>query len=175
MTEPLDFRTLSLHDALDLAIAMEDEARERYEEFTGLVGGRYPGDAADMFRTMAGYEARHGAELTARRRQLFGDAPARVTPALLDDAEAPDRGTPRVFMSARQAMEVALASEQKAWDFFDGALRAVTDPGVRALFEELRGEEARHAAMVRERLERLPPGPDVEEEEADAPGSDPGN
>jgi rubrerythrin len=175
MTQPLDFGNLSLQDALDLAVAMEDEARERYEEFTHLVGGRYPGDAADMFRTMAGYEAKHGDELRARRRELFGDAPARVGTGQLDDAEAPDRGKPRVFMSPRQALEVALASEQKAWDFFDGALRQVTDGGVRALFEELRGEEARHAALVRERLERLPPGPDVEEEDADAPGSDPGN
>lgn len=175
MPQPLDFKTLSLQDALDLAIAMEEEARARYDEFTHLVGGRYPGDAADMFRTMAGYEARHGADLAARRRALFGDTPARVTPALLDDAEAPDRGKPRVFMSARQALEVALASEQKAWDFFDGALREVAEPSVRTLFEELRAEEARHATMVRERLERLPPGPDVEEDEADAPGSDPGN
>ncbi len=175
MTQSLDFRTLSLQDALDLAIAMEDEARERYEDFTRMVGGRYPGDAADMFRTMASYEARHGAELRDRRRALFGDAPARVTPDLLDDAEAPDRGQPRVFMSARQALEVALAAEEKAWEFFDAALRDVADASVRALFEELRGEEARHATLVRERLERLPPGPDVEEDEADEPGSDPGN
>lgn len=172
--EALDFRTLTLQDALDLAIAMEEEAYARYEEFTNVVGGRYPGDAADMFRAMAGYEAKHGADLAARRKELFGDAPRRVTTDLLDDAEAPDRGQPRVFMSARQAMEVALASEQKAYDFFDGALREVSDPRVRQLFEELRGEEARHAAMVRERLEKLPPGPDLTDEEADAPGSDPG-
>jgi hypothetical protein len=29
--------------------------------------------------------------------------------------------------------------------------------------------------MVKQRLDRLPPGPDLEEDEADAPGSDPGN
>ena len=98
-----------------------------------------------------------------------------MTAALLDDAEAPDRGQPRVFMSARQAMEVALASEEKAYEFFDAALRDVSDPGVRQLFEELRGEEARHAKMVRERLERLPPGPDLTDEDADEPGSDAGN
>ena len=175
MPQPLDLPTLSLQDALDLAIAMEDEARERYDEFTRVVGGRYVGDASDMFRLMAGYEAKHGDELRARRRALFGDAPARIGTDQLDDAEAPDRGKPRVFMSARQAMEVALASEQKAWDFFDQALRQVADPGVRALFEELRGEEARHATLVRERLEKLPPGPDLEEDEADEPGSDAGN
>ena len=170
----VDFRTLSLQDALDLAIAMEQEARDRYDEFTHLVGGRYPGDAADMFRTMSGYEEKHGAELAARRRALFGDAPPRVTSEMLDDAEAPDRGKPRVFMSARQAMEVALASEEKAYDFFDTAIRDIADPQVRQLFEELRGEEARHAKMVRERLERLPPGPDLTDEDADEPGSDAG-
>ena len=47
---------------------------------------------------------------------------------------------------------------------------------MRALFEELRGEEEQHTPRsCRERLERLPPGPDVEEDEADEPGSDPGN
>jgi rubrerythrin len=172
---PIDFRTLSLQDALDLAIAIEEEAKERYDEFVRQVGGgRYPGDASDMFRLMAGYEAKHGAELAERRRALFGSAPRSVTKEALDDVEAPDRGKPRVFMSARQAMEVALASEEKAHDFFDGALRYVTDANVKALFEELRGEEKEHIRLVRQRLEKLPPGPDVEEDEADEPGSDAG-
>ena len=33
MPPAIDFATLSLVDALDLAILTEDEARERYEEF----------------------------------------------------------------------------------------------------------------------------------------------
>jgi rubrerythrin len=173
MTAP-KLQTLSLKDALDLAISIEDEAQARYVEFSRITGGRYAGDAADMFRQMAGYEARHGTELQTRRRELFGDAPRTVTADDLDDLEAPDRGKPRTFMSARQALEVALASEEKAHDFFATAAGVVKDPGVRALFEELREEEKRHAALVRGRLEALPAGPDVEEDEADAPGSDPG-
>jgi erythrin-vacuolar iron transport family protein len=172
---PINIASLSLQDALDLAILMEEEARERYEEFTRIVGGRYKGDAADMFRVMAGYEAKHGAQLAERRRKLFGEAPRRLTRDMLDDVEAPDRGKPRVFMSARQAMEVALASEEKAHDFFARALQHVSDPGVRTLFEELRAEELQHQKLVKERLDKLPPGPDVEEDEADDPGSDPGN
>jgi rubrerythrin len=78
-------------------------------------------------------------------------------------------------MSARQALEVALRSEEKARDFFEDALPHVGDPEVRQLFEELRTEEERHGALVRSRLVKLPLGPDVEEDEADAPGSDPGN
>ena len=171
----IDFRTLSLQDALDLAISIEDEAKERYDDFVQQVGtARYDGDAADMFKLMAGYEAKHRDELAARRRALFGDAPRKVTKELLDDVEAPDRGSPRPFMSGRQAMEVALASEEKAYDFFSGALRTVTDPQVKDLFLVLRDEEEQHIRLVKGRLEKLPPGPNLEEDEADAPGSDPG-
>jgi erythrin-vacuolar iron transport family protein len=172
---PINLASLSLQDALDLAILMEDEARERYEEFTRIVGGRYKGDAADMFRMMAGNEAKHGQQLADRRRSMFGEAPRRLTRDMLDDVEAPDRGKPRVFMSARQAMEVALASEEKAHDFFASALTHVSDPSVKTLFEELRAEELQHHKLVKERLEKLPKGPDLEDDEADDPGSDPGN
>src|SRR5512138_338075 len=164
-----DVRTLSLQDALDLAIAIEDEAKQRYDTFSTMTGGRYEGDARDMFRQMAGYEALHRAELATRRAQLFGSAPARITADDLDDVEAPDRGAPRVFMSARQALEIALASEEKARDFFSEALGQVDDRDVRALFQDLVREEEKHVKLVRDRLDGLPqgPGPDVEEEDAD--------
>jgi erythrin-vacuolar iron transport family protein len=171
----IDFAKLSLQDALDLAILIEEEARDRYQEFTRIVGGRHAGDASDMFMLMASYEKRHGTDLAERRRARFGDAPRRVSREQLYDVEAPDPGKPRVFMSARQALEVALSSEEKAFDFFSSALPHVKDPDVRALFEELRAEEKKHQDLVRARLEKLPPGPDVEEEDADEPGSDPGN
>jgi len=170
----IDFAKLSLKDALDLAILIEEEAKGRYEEFTKIVGGRYPGDAADVFRNMASYEARHGSALRERRQKLFGNAPSAMTLDALDDVEAPDRGKPRVFMSARQAMEVALKSEVKAWDYFDDALKFVKDPEVKKLFEELRGEERQHQDYIKKSLAGLPTGPDVEEDEADAPGSDAG-
>ena len=170
----IDVRTLTLKDALDLAISIEEEAKARYDEFANITGGRYAGDAADMFRQMAGYEAKHGSSLEARRRELFGDAPRRITAADIDDVEAPDRGAPRTFMSARQALEVSLAAEEKAHDFYADALREVKDADVRALVQELMEEEKRHAMLVRGRLEKLPPGPDLEEDEADAPGSDAG-
>jgi rubrerythrin len=170
----IDFARLELRDALDLAILVEEEAKERYEQFAKLVGGRQEGDASDVFRMMAGYEAKHGAQLAERRRKLFGDQPSRVSRTMLDDVEAPDHGKPRVFMSARQAMEVALSSEEKAYDFFVEALEHVKDRDVRKLFEELRDEEVEHKKLLQGRLSGLPAGPDVEESEADEPGSDAG-
>ncbi len=170
----LDFGAMDLRDALDLVILMEEEARERYAGFSRLVGGRYPGDADATFAAMAGFEAKHGEQLRARRRALFHDAPARVRAEDLDDAEAPDRGAPRGFMSPSDAVAVAIAAEEKAFRFFDEALPHVRDPEVRALFAELREEEVDHRRLLLERAGRLPPGPDLAEEEADPPGSDPG-
>jgi rubrerythrin len=69
---------------------------------------------------------------------------------------------------------VALQSEEKAYDYFNEALRFVKDPDVKKLFEELRAEEVQHQEYVKKALATLPPGPDVEEADADAPGSDGG-
>jgi rubrerythrin len=173
-TMALDLARLDLRDALDLSIHMEEEARQRYEEFAKLVGGRYPGDAAETFKQMASYEALHGSQLAARRKELFKDQPSRMSLDMLDDLEAPDRGAPRVFMSPRQALEVALAAEQKAFAFFDSALKHVKDQSVQTLFRELRDEEQEHQQILSSKLKKLPKGPDLTEEEADAPGSDGG-
>ena len=168
------FDQLSAKDALDLAVLIEQEAHERYLFLARQVGGRYAGDAGDMFRLMAVNEAKHGAQLAERRLALFGKEPRTVTRDMIHQVEAPDLGSPRVFMSARQALEIAAESERKAREFFEEALRHTRDPEVRGLFTELRDEEVQHEAMVRARLVKLPEGPDLEDDEADEPGTDPG-
>lgn len=165
----IDFATISLKDALDLAILIEEEAEERYEELSRLVGGRYEGDAADVFRHMIQAEHKHGAQLRSRRRELFGDAPMTMTRAMFWEIEAPDYGKPRVYMSPRDAMKVALASEHKAHAFFVEAIPHVSNREVRALFEELRDEEVEHAKLLEGHMKGLPDGPDVPDEQADEP------
>lgn len=172
MPQPIDFAKLSLKDALDLAILIEQEARERYEEFVDQLELHHTAEAAQFFRHMAGNEAKHGEELAERRQARFGDAPRTVTRAMLWDVEAPEYDRARVFMSARHAMEVALDAEIKAHDFFAAALPHVTDPEVKALFEELKEEEVEHRQLVEKHLARLPPdGPANPEDYADEPVS----
>lgn len=152
----LDFAALSLQDALDLAILIEDEAQERYLEFVDQLRLHHTPEAADFFAAMAENERKHGAELRARRQLLFGDAASRVSRAMLWDVEAPDYDQPRAFMSARQAMQVALVSETKAHDFFVSALPHITDAEVKRLFQELRDEERVHQSLVQEAMRNLP-------------------
>jgi rubrerythrin len=59
-------------------------------------------------------------------------------------------------MSARQAMEVALASEAKAHQFFVRAIPHLADHEVKTLFQELRDEELLHQSLVREAMRSLP-------------------
>ena len=164
MPTRLDFATLDLMDALDLAVLIEEEACDRYKMFVAQLGHRFTGDAASVFASMAENEAKHGKDLEKRRKALFGDVPVRVSRDDLLDVEAPDQGAPRSNMSTLQAFEVALSSEQKAFDFYDQALAHVTNPDIRALFTELRDEEREHVRMVREAIADLPPGADNEGE-----------
>jgi rubrerythrin len=152
----LDFAALSLQDALDLAILVEEEAQERYLEFVDQMRQHHTPEAADFFASMAENERKHGEELCSRRRALFGDRPSRVRRSMLWDVEAPDYDQTRAFMSARQAMLVALRSETKAYEFFVGALPHVADAEVKRLFQELRDEELIHQSLVLEVMRGLP-------------------
>ncbi len=168
---PIDFTKLSLQDALDLAILIEDEARERYREFARVLGKRYPGDASDFFATMAVNETKHAQQLSTRRKKLFKSAKRQVDRSWFTDVEAPDYGKPRLFMSPRQAMEVALESEVKAFDFYDEAMEHVKDKDIRALFADLRAEEREHQKSIKKQMKSLPVGPDLDEDAADEPSA----
>ena len=151
----IDFASLSLMDALDLAILIEDEAQERYQDFAAQMEQHRTPEAAKFFTYMVENEAKHGRELLARRTQLFGDTPRAVTAAMIYDVEAPDFDEARAFMSAHQAMEAALASEVKAHAFFESALPSIKNADVRALFEELKVEEIEHQELVQLELAKL--------------------
>ena len=161
-TQGIDFSQLSAQDALDLAILVEEEAEERYQEFAHQMDVHHTPDAAAFFRFMAGNEARHREQLALRRAGEFGDAPPRVTRSMLWDVEAPDYDEARAFMSPRRAMEAALRCEQKAHAFFVDALREMRDPAVRSILEELRDEEVHHQDLVGRELAKLPPEGEAE-------------
>ena len=168
MAKELEFSTLNLQDALDVAVLIEKEAEERYQLFAEMLG---TGDAADFFIKMARNEEKHGAELAEKRRSLFGDKPSRITEDMIEDIEAPDLGEPRPFMSPRHALEVALKSEVKAYGFYDQALEGIQDPEVQKLFKDLREEESEHQMLVKEQMPKYPDTlePDVDPDDVETP------
>lgn len=155
MTIQLDFSTLNLQDALDMAVLIEKEAEDRYLLLADQIGHRYPGDAANFFTKMARNEQRHGIEISERRRLLFGDAPSRITTNMIDnDIEAPDPGKAIRYMSPRHALEVAMESEIKAYEFYNSILQFIQDDTVRELIKSLRDEEVEHQKLLNEQKAR---------------------
>ena len=153
----IDFASLSLKDALDLAVLVEEEARERYEEFADQMELHHTPAAATFFRFMSENEEKHRRQIAVRRQTLFGDAPSAMRRAMIFDVEAPDYDEARAFMTAREALHAALRSEEKAHAFFTAALPQLTDAAVRALFAELCEEELDHQRLVRHEIAKLPP------------------
>ena len=166
----LDLAILDLRDALDLAILVEEEARDRYEELAAQMENQHTFEAAAFFHAMVKNEAKHGEELAIRRRDLFGEEPRRVDRSLLWDVEAPAYESVRAFMTLREALTVALEAEVKAHNFFSEALTLPIAEPVRKLFEELKQEEVLHQELVNKELSRLPPDSDLAPEDyADEP------
>lgn len=153
-TPTIDFARLTLRDALDLALFVEEEARDRYEEFAEQLSVHHTPAAAQFFRKMARIEEKHRESLEARRKELFGQARPTVSRTMLFDVEAPEYSEAHVFMTVHQALQVALRCEVKAHGFFVAALNTVRDPEIRTLFEELRDDEVKHQQLVLAEISR---------------------
>lgn len=155
----VNFEALTLKDALDLAVLIEEEARDRYEELAAqLILHRTP-SAAQFFTKMVRIEELHRSQLLEQRKKQFGEQPIAVRREMIFDVEAPEYDEARINMTQRQALDVALRSEQKAHKFFVSVLASVQNPEVRKLFEELCDEELEHQNMVKAEMAKLPPAP----------------
>jgi erythrin-vacuolar iron transport family protein len=164
----IDYPSLSLQDALDLAVLIEEEARDRYLELAEQLEAHHTPGASVFFRRMVHVEEKHRKELEARRRSFFGTAAVRVTRAQLFDVEAPEYDVARAGMTVAAALQAALESEAKAHDFFAAALPQLKDPAVQALFAELREEEEQHGQWIRREMEK-PAEADVPGDPSDEP------
>lgn len=166
-TRSIDLTRISLRDALDLAVLVEEEAKDRYEEFADQMELHHNPEAARFFRHMLAIEAMHEGRLSERRRGLFGDEPRAVRREMIFDIEAPEYDEARATMSLRQALDASLRAETKALEFFEAASEAASLAPVRVLFAELREEEREHQDLVRREIARLPPGGPARDEDED--------
>ena len=151
MTTGIDFSSLDLRGAFDLAILIEEEAQLRYQHLTSIVDG----GALDVFKMMVRNEAKHRAELVSKRDVLFRHEPRRIETSLLDDVEAPDPDGVGEHITAREALEIALEAEIRAHAFYSSAIPHLKDPDVRAFFEELKEEELEHQTLLRAKLAQI--------------------
>jgi erythrin-vacuolar iron transport family protein len=157
MTPPsIDFAAMSLMDALDVALLIEEDAKARYVDLMAHALLHLSFDAAAFFGKMADHEEKHRAALAARRAALFGDQPPKVSAAMTQGVEQ-WVSAPHGPLSGRAALQMALRAERAAYKYFSAAIPRLQNAEVAALFTELRDEEIEHQRMVLDELERTPP------------------
>jgi rubrerythrin len=148
----------SLQDFMAQALLMEREAVARYTEFADAMDVHNNKEVAALFRTMAGYEGKHAAEIMAQ----MGWTDATVPPAGAvgwPGFEAPETvpvEDVHYLMQPWHALHLALAAEQRAETFFGQLAEAATDEGVRRAALELQREEQEHVELVRAWIKKVP-------------------
>lgn len=148
----------SLKDALELAIQIELQAKERYQEFSRQIGSVSKADAGDFFSSMAESEAKHAEDLINRHTDLYGNLEHEVR---IEDyyeyfeAEAPSYERAEVYMSVKAALQVALDSEIKAYSFYKKLSELSFDQTAKDFFTELMEEEKLHQKMAQDQLAKI--------------------
>jgi erythrin-vacuolar iron transport family protein len=151
----VDFAKLGPGDVLDLAAFIEHEARERYELFADHLEREGEMSAAQFFRHMAELEDAHGEHLARRRERRFAGLPAHLRDAVEWDVEGPPLDRDATRLALARALEIALASERRARDFFAGAMEFLVDEPTRRVLSELRDDEVAHIRMLEEYRDAL--------------------
>ena len=140
------------------ALAMEQEAVERYTEFADAMQAHNNTEVAALFRTMAGYEAKHAAEILQRMGWTEATAPRAGSEGWVD-FEGPETvpiDEVHYLMQPWHALQLALEAEQRAAAFFGQLAEAATSDDVRQASLELQQEEIEHVALVRAWLAKVP-------------------
>ena len=138
------------------AVQLEREAARRYEELSAAMGTEGNAELKAFFSKMAYYSRQHLAQANARAG--FRDVP----PLTADEYDWPDGTSPETAdwvgvdaqMGAREALELALASERRGHAYYGAIAATTTDPEVRLLAQEFTQEEGEHVAELEKLLAR---------------------
>lgn len=140
------------------ALTMELEAVERYTEFADAMETHNNLEVASMFRTMAGYESKHAAQIMQDMGWTESPPVSSTSRAWtgFDAPEAAPIDAVHYLMQPWHALQLALAAEQRAEAFFGALAAAATTDAVREAALHLQAEEAEHVALVRSWMDKVP-------------------
>jgi len=150
---------LTLEEFMAQAWAMEREAVERYTEFADMLEVANNREVADLFRTMAGYEAKHAEQILAEMGWTEAPPPPPGLLHTMPGMEAPEAmpmDEVHYLMQPWHALQLALAAEKRAQAFFALLARMAGSEPVRRAALELQAEEGEHVALVQAWLEKVP-------------------
>jgi rubrerythrin len=155
MALQIDFSRLDPQDVLDLAIHVEEEAEENYQQLAAWMEADGNREVAGFFTRMANLERHHRDQLAEQRQQLYGDTPPRHSSRAVWEVEQPDYDDMERALSLEQAFELAIGAEQRAGEYYGSAIDYASDPNVIELFESLKRAEEEHLRLLREQRAKV--------------------
>jgi rubrerythrin len=137
------------------ALAIEHEAAERYAELALYFSDRGEDTLAGLASSLASMEREHFDALAAACATLTLPAidPRRYQWLEADAPESAARELLYRLATPRMLLEIALAAEWRAHEFFAGIARSSPSKEVCELASEMAAEERQHVQWVRDALE----------------------
>jgi rubrerythrin len=154
------FSSLSLQEALHVAIFVEERNAEIYQRFAQMFtefGDPESAEIAAVFWDMSVEERRHSSLLQAKYLERFGNASCALTEEDVREMievprlESSDVLAPSKSPTARpreRALKVALDAEHSAHQFYTNLIPTTTDGSLRRLYIELSTMEDGHVTFL---------------------------
>ena len=155
-----EFAALTPHEALHVAVLIEERNARPYESFARLFDDFMDGESQKVvaaFREVAVEEHRHGKVLQQRYAERYGILLSHLTDDdLLDVIEFPQLPHDALFdpegFDRRQALEVTLAAERHARTYYTRLSQLTHDPQLRQLYTEFAAFERDHERLLEQKL-----------------------
>jgi rubrerythrin len=160
-----EFSSLSVQEALHVAIFIEERNADIYQQFAALFTGFKDPDSltiAQVFSDMAEEERHHGSELQNRYLERFGTKACTITEDEISDLiEVPRLESGNIFAvegspddpgPREKALQVALAAEKTALSYYARLTAITSDEELRAFYFELSTFEGGHVTFLERKL-----------------------
>jgi len=164
-------KVTSLADLFAVAYRIEADAVARYDLLADQMETHNNPDLVAIFRDLSRAEAIHRDEI----RRLAGDIDVVAHAQRLprwdrgDGPEEADLGGAHYLMTPWHALQLALAGEKRALEFFTTVVATAKDAKIKKLAEEFVEEEAEHVNLVHRLLRKYERPSDSWESDPDPP------
>jgi rubrerythrin len=163
VTNALNKAPRSIEALMGQALLMEREAVARYTELAEMMETHNNAEVAALFRKMAEYEGHHVAQILADMGWAE-DGFAPREPGAWATPEPPESvpvDEMHYLMHPWHALQLALAAEQRAVDFFAAIVRDAPNEAIQRAAQEMHAEEVEHVGLIKAWLQKVPkPGPE---------------
>ena len=151
-------KVTSLADLFAVAYQIEADAVDRYELLADQMATHNNPELVAVFRDLARAEAIHRDEI----RRVAGDIDVIAHAQRMakwqkgESPEAASLDDAHYLMTPWHALQLALAAEQRALDFFKSVVDSAKDPAIKKLADEFVEEEAEHVNIVHRLIRKYP-------------------